>query len=180
MAEKHCSKCENQLKVDNKHCVKCGAAQQLLQQKIVAEEYKNAQTPSTEACSLCSFREKKQYERAPFFKPAKQAHCRQNRLSKGSSSTPQRRMVLINVGIMERDNYSILKPARGMKLPLKLSETSSASEIKILAIDKTFVALRIMFYCTLMEKKWLHSQKHHLVQERKMENNSDYVNTKWN
>ena len=139
MAEKYCSKCGNQLQVDDKHCVKCGAAQQLLQQKIVAEEYKNAQTPSTEACSLCSFREKKQYRRAPFFKPAKQAHCRQNRLSMGSSSTPQKRMVLINVGIMERDNYSILKPARGKKLPLKLSETGSASEIKILAIDKQSV-----------------------------------------
>ena len=45
-------------------------------------------------------------------------------------------MVLINVGIIERDNYSILKPVRGKKLPLKLSETSSASEMIILAIDK--------------------------------------------
>ena len=45
-------------------------------------------------------------------------------------------MVLSNVGIMERDNYSIFKPVRAKKLPLKLSETSSASEIKILAIDK--------------------------------------------
>ena len=103
MAEKYCSKCGNQLKVDDKYCVKCEAAQQFLQQKIVTEEYKNTQTPSTE----------KQYERASFFKPAKQTHCRQNRLSKGSSSTPQKRTVLINVGIMERDNYSILKPVRG-------------------------------------------------------------------
>ena len=45
-------------------------------------------------------------------------------------------MVLIDVGIMERDNYSILKPVRGKKLPLKPSETTSASKIKILAIDK--------------------------------------------
>ena len=82
---------------------------------------KNAQTPSIEAHSLCSFREKKQYERASFFKPAKQAHFRQNRLSKGSSSTPLKRMVLINVGTIERDNYRILKPVRGKKLPLKLS-----------------------------------------------------------
>ena len=27
-------------------------------------------------------------------------------------------------------------------------------------IIKTFVALRIMFYCTLTEKKWLHYQVH--------------------
>ena len=98
-----------------------------------------------------------QRKETSFFKPAQKAHCRKNRLSKGSGSTPPERMVLINVGIMERDNYSILKPVSGKKLPLKLSETSSASEIKILAIDKhpiikTFVALRIMFYCTLMEK----------------------------
>ena len=45
-------------------------------------------------------------------------------------------MVWINVGIMKRDNYSILKLVRRKKLPLKLSETSSAREIKILAIDK--------------------------------------------
>ena len=136
MAEKYCSKCGNQLKVDDKYCVKCGAKQQLLQQKIVVEEYKNVQTPSTEVRSLYSFREKKQYKRASFFKPAKQAHCRQNRVSKESSSTPPKRMVWINVGTMERDNYSILKLVRRKKLPLKLSETSSAREIKILAIDK--------------------------------------------
>ena len=45
-------------------------------------------------------------------------------------------MVLINFGIMEKDNYSILKPIRGNKLPLEVTETSSASEIKILATDK--------------------------------------------
>lgn len=45
-------------------------------------------------------------------------------------------MVLINFGIMEKDNYSILKFIRGKKLPLKVTETSSASEIKILATDK--------------------------------------------
>ena len=32
---------------------------------------------------------------------------------------------------MEKDNYSILKPVRGTKLPLKVVGTSSASEIKI-------------------------------------------------
>lgn len=45
-------------------------------------------------------------------------------------------MVLINVGMMERDNYSILKLVRGKKLPPKVGETISASEIKILPIDK--------------------------------------------
>ena len=86
MAEKYCSKCGNQLKVDDKYCVKCGAAQQLLQQKIVAEEYKNAQTPSNEARSLCSFREKKQYERASF----------SNRLNKlTSAKTDYRREALV-------------------------------------------------------------------------------------
>lgn len=45
-------------------------------------------------------------------------------------------MVLINFGIVEKDNYSILKFIRGKKLPLKVTETSSASEIKILATDK--------------------------------------------
>ena len=77
MAEKYCSKCGNQLKVDDKYCLKCRAPQQLLQHKIVVEEYKNVQTPSTEARSLYSLREKKQYERTSLFKP-KQAHCRQN------------------------------------------------------------------------------------------------------
>ena len=48
MAEKYCSKCGNQLKVDDKYCLKCRAAQQLLQKKIVVEEYKNVQTPSTD------------------------------------------------------------------------------------------------------------------------------------
>ena len=84
MAQKYCSKCPNQLIVDDKYCVKSGVGQQILQQKIVAEEYKNNQTPSNEARSLYSFREKTQYERVSFFKSAKQAHCRQNRLSKGS------------------------------------------------------------------------------------------------
>ena len=127
MADKYCSKCGSQLK---------GAAQELLQQKIVAEECKNVQTPSTEAHSLYSFSEKKQYERASVFILTKQAHCRQNRLLKGSSSTPPKRMVLINFGTMERDNDSIFKPVRGKKLPPKLSGTTSASKIKILAIDR--------------------------------------------
>ena len=65
MAEKYCSKCGNQLKVDDKYCVKCRARQQLLQQKIVVEEYKNVQTPSTEARSLYSFR--KETVRKSFF-----------------------------------------------------------------------------------------------------------------
>ena len=56
-----------------------------------------------------------------------------------AAKTDYRREVVVlhqNVGIMERDNYSILKTVMGKKLPLKLSETSSASEIKILATDK--------------------------------------------
>ena len=90
---------------------------------------------------------------------------------------------------MKRGNYSILTPARRKKLPLKVSETSSASEIKRLAIDKqinmhpiikTVVALWIMFYCTLMENKWLQYQELQLIQETKRGNNSHYVNTKWN
>ena len=69
-------------------------------------------------------------------------------------------MDLINVGIMERDNDSILKPVRGKKLPLKLSETSSAGETKVLAIDKhasnnqSFCGLEDYVYCTLIKKKW--------------------------
>ena len=35
--------------------------------KIVAEEYKNVQTPSTEASSLYSFKEKKQYQKSFLF-----------------------------------------------------------------------------------------------------------------
>ena len=56
-----------------------------------------------------------------------------NRLNKLIAAKTDYRGV---VGIMERDNYSILKPVRGKKLPLKLSDTSSANKIKILAIDK--------------------------------------------
>ena len=56
-----------------------------------------------------------------------------NRLNKLIAAKTDYRGV---VGIMERDNYSILKPVRGEKLPLKLSDTSSANKIKILAIDK--------------------------------------------
>ena len=187
MAGKYCSKCGNQLKVDDKYCVKCGTAQQLLQQKLVVEEYKNVQISSTEAASLNSFREKKPYERITFLKRPKL--CCQNRLSKGNSSTPPKCTVLINVGIMKRGNYSILTPVRRKKLPLKVSETSSASEIKRLAIDKqinmhpiikTVAALWIMFYFTLMENKWLQYQELQLTQETKRGNNSHYVNTKWN
>ena len=53
--------------------------------------YKNVQT---EAASVNLVREKKQYERASFFKSGK-AHCRQNQLHK--------------------DNYRILKPVQGKK-----------------------------------------------------------------
>ena len=130
MVEKYCSKCANQLKIDNKHCVKCGAAQQLLQQKLVVEEYKNVQIPSTEARSLYSFREKKQYERASFFKQAQKAHCRQNRLSKGSSSTRPKHTVLINVGIMERDNYSILKSLKHCTTALVNNQENQAQIMK--------------------------------------------------
>ena len=34
-----------QLKIDDKYCVTCGVAQQLLQQKLAVEEYKNVQIP---------------------------------------------------------------------------------------------------------------------------------------
>ena len=44
----------------------------------------------------------------------------------------------------------------------------------------TFVALRILFYCTLKEKKWLHYQEHQLVQRTKRGNSSNYMNTKRN
>ena len=77
MAEKYCSKCGNQLKVDDKYCVKGGAAQQLLQQKLVVDEYKNVQISSTEAASLNSFREKKPYERTSLFKAAKTDYRRE-------------------------------------------------------------------------------------------------------
>ena len=70
MAQKYCSKCGNQLNFDDKYCVNCGTAQQILQQKLVVH-YKNVQIPSTEAPSIYPFREKKQYERASFFEPAK-------------------------------------------------------------------------------------------------------------
>ena len=95
-------------------------------------------------------------------------------------------MDLINVGIMERDNDSILKPVRGKKLPLKLSETSSAGETKVLAIDKhasnnqSFCGLEDYVLLYPDKKEVVHSKKHQLVQERKRENNSHYVNTKWN
>ena len=41
-------------------------------------------------------------------------------------------------------------------------------------IIKILLALSIMLYCTLTEKKWLHQQG------RKSEDNSHHLNTKWN
>ena len=95
-------------------------------------------------------------------------------------------MVLINVGIMERDNYSILKPVRGKKLPLKLSETSTASEIKILATDKH--ASDNQNFCGLEDYVLLYPDRKEVVTlpetptgtGEKRKNNSHYVNTKWN
>ena len=43
---------------------------------------------------------------------------------------------MINVGLMERDSFCILKPVRGKKLPLKIDEKSSSAEIKLSAINK--------------------------------------------
>ena len=80
--------------------------------------------------SIYSFREKKQYERASSFKQAQKAHCRQNRLLKGSSSTPPKRMVLINVKIMERDNYSILKSLKHCTTALVNSQENQAQIMK--------------------------------------------------
>ena len=42
---------------------------------------------------------------------------------------------------------------------------------------KTFLVLKIMFYCNLMEKKRSHYQEHQLVQKTKRRNNQYYVNT---
>ena len=97
------------VKHDVKYVIKCrnrerfrkvrNGQEQSLQQKLVDEEYNNFHIPSTQRPTLHTFREKKQYEIASFFKLV-QADCCQNWLSKesGSSSTPPKRMVLNHIG----------------------------------------------------------------------------------
>ena len=77
----------------------CGTTQQPLQKKLLeVEKYENVQITSTQAPSLNSFREKKQYETVSFFKLT-EVNCHENWLLKGS--TPPKSVVLMLQHMLE-------------------------------------------------------------------------------
>ena len=45
-------------------------------------------------------------------------------------------MVIVNVGIMTRDNFGLWKPVRGKKLPIKIEDNATAEMLKQTAISK--------------------------------------------
>ena len=130
-----CVACGSELKESNSFCGKCGC-------KTPDERTKTRHSVADMTLSLESFSENREKHRQTFFKTKKEIpSCTTtpspfSRASNaGRSAPPSKRSVVISVGMARRE-FGDMKAVRGKRLPLKIMESSTTTEILLSAIEK--------------------------------------------